>query len=97
MLFRSGTPWHGDAGIASPECAPLSAIYLLEHGVRNERLPLQPGKAAAELFARTFVTHHSGEGIHFTLEFLDRVARQIPCSIFRFVPDESAVEAICRA
>ena len=91
-----GTPWHGDAGIASPESAPLSGIYLLEHGNRNERSLLTPGRAAAELFTRCFVTHHSGEGIRFTLEFLDRVAREVPCSIFKFVPDESAVEAICR-
>lgn len=92
-----GTPWHGDAGIASPDSAPLWAIYLLEHGRCNEQLALPQGQAAAELFARTFVTHHSGEGIRFTLDFLDRVARHIPCSIFRFVPDNSAVEAICRA
>jgi len=96
-MFMYGTPWHGDAGIASPHSAPLSAIYLLDHGKANERLPLSPGCAAAELFARTFVTHHSEEGIRCTLDFIDRVAREIPCSIFRFVPDESAVEAICRA
>jgi hypothetical protein len=96
-MFMYGTPWHGDAGIASPHSAPLSAIYLLDHGKSNERLPLSPGCAAAELFARTFVTHHSEEGIRFTLDFLDRVTREISCFIFRFVPDESAVEAICRA
>lgn len=96
-IWMHGTPWHGDAGIASPDCSPLSAIYLLEHGDHNEQLPLLPGQAAAELFTRSFVTHHSGEGIRFTLDFLDRVARQVPCSIFRFVPDDSAVEAICRA
>jgi hypothetical protein len=96
-IWMYGTPWHGDAGIASPDCAPLDDIYLLEHGRGNERLPLPPGRAAAELFTRCFVTHHSGEGIRFTLDFLDRVAREVPCSIFKFVPDESAVEAICRA
>jgi len=96
-MFMHGTPWHGDAGIASPRSAPLSAIYLLDHGKSNERLPLSPGCAAAELFARTFVTHHSEEGIHCTLDFLDHVTRDIPCYVFRFVPDESAVEAICRA
>jgi hypothetical protein len=96
QIWMYGTPWHGDAGIASPDCAPLSDIYLLKHGSRNERLSLPPGRAAAELFTRSFVTHHSEEGIRFTLEFLDRVAREVPCSIFRFVPDESAVEAICR-
>jgi len=97
QIWMYGTPWHGDAGIASPDCAALSGIYLLEHGCSNERIPLPPGRAAAELLARSFVTHHSEEGIRFTLEFLDRVARQVPCSIFQFVPDESAVEAICRA
>lgn len=97
QIWMYGTPWHGDAGIASPDCAPLSGIYLLEHGNTNERFQLEPGRAAAELFTRSFVTHHSGEGIRFTLEFLDRVAREVPCSIFKFVPDESAVEAICRA
>jgi hypothetical protein len=97
QICMYGTPWHGDAGIASPDSAPLSSIYLLEHGNSNEQFPLAPGRAAAELFTRSFVTHHSGEGIRFTLEFLDRVAREVPCSIFKFVPDESAVEAICRA
>ncbi len=95
-VWMYGTPWHGDAGIASPDCAPLSHIYLLAHGKNNERIPLSPGRAAAELFTRSFVTHHSEEGIRFTLDFLDRVARQVPCSTFQFVPDETAVEAICR-
>jgi hypothetical protein len=96
-IWMYGTHWHGDAGIASPDCAPLTAIYLLEHGESNQRLPLSAGCTAAELFTRTFVTHHSELGIRSTLDFLDRVASQIPCSIFRFVPDETAVEAICRA
>jgi hypothetical protein len=97
QIWMYGTPWHGDAGIASPDCAPLSGIYFLEHGDNNERFPLPPARAAVELFARSFVTHHSGEGIRFTLDFLDRVARHVPCSIFRFLPDEAAVEAICCA
>jgi hypothetical protein len=96
-VWMYGTPWHGDAGIASPSCAPLSRIYLLEHSSRTELVGLSPGRAAAELFTRSFVPHHSPEGLQFTLRFLDRVAREIPCSIFRFLPDKSAVEAICRA
>jgi hypothetical protein len=97
QIWMHGTPWHGDAGIASPDCAPLSGIYLLAHGSSNEQFPLAAGRAAAELFTRSFVTHHSADGIQFTLDFLDRVAREVPCSIFQFVPDESAVETICRA
>jgi len=96
-IWMYGTPWHGDAGIASPDCAPLSRIYLLEHSHTTELIAVSPGRAAAELFARSFVPHHSPKGVQFTLEFLDRVARSIPCSVFRFSPDISAVEAIRRA
>ena len=92
-----GTPWHGDAGIASPRAAKLSEIYLLEHGGNNELIPLGAGRAAAELLARSFVPYHSAEGLDFALRFVDQVACQTPCSVFRFVPDRTAVEAICRA
>ena len=95
-FWMYGTPWHGDAGISSPDRAPLSGIYLLEHGRHNERSPVPPRLAAAEMFARSFVTHHCADGIRFALDFLDGVAREIPCSIFRFVPNASSVEAICR-
>ncbi|HYL61359.1 MAG TPA: hypothetical protein VE077_01980 [Candidatus Methylomirabilis sp.] len=95
-IWMYGTPWHGDAGVASPECAPLTGIYLLEKGKNNEKASMPKGRAAAELFARSFVTHHSERGIRATLDFLDRIATQVPCSVFRFVPDETAVEAICR-
>jgi hypothetical protein len=95
-IWMYGTPWHGDAGIASPQSAPLSRIYLLEHSNKTELVSVSAGRAAAELFTRSFVPHHSQEGLQFTLRFLDRVAREIPCSIFRFLPDKSAVEAIYR-
>jgi hypothetical protein len=96
-IWMYGTPWHGDAGIASPRAARLTEIYLLEHGGSNELMPLARGQAAAELLARSFVPYHSAKGLNFALGFADQVASKTPCSVFRFVPDESAVEAICRA
>lgn len=96
-IWMYGTPWHGDAGIASPDSAPLSRLYLLEHARKTELSPVSRGRAAAELLARSFVPHHSPRGLQFTLQFLDRVAQEIPCFVFRFLPDKSAVEAIRRA
>jgi len=96
-IWMHGTPWHGDAGVASPDAVPLSRIYLLEHASETELSPLAPGRAAAELLARSFVPHHSPDGLAFTLSFLDRIAKDIPSFVFRFLPDKSAVEAICRA
>ena len=96
-VWMYGTPWHGDAGIASPCSAPLSRMYLLEHSHKTELSPVSRGRAAAELLARSFVPHYSPRGLQFTLEFLDRVAVETPCFVFRFLPDKSAVEAIRRA
>jgi hypothetical protein len=93
-IWMFGTPWHGDAGIASPDSSPLEEIYFLEHGHDNEIAPLRQGLATAELFARSFVPRHCAEALQFSLGFLERVAREIPCNVFRFVPDQSAVEAI---
>jgi hypothetical protein len=96
-IWMHGTPWHGDAGIASPKAAPLCGAYLIEHGTRPELKPLPKGRAAAEFLARSFVPHYSAEAMDFTLGFLARVARDTPCFTFRFFPDQGAVEAILRA
>jgi hypothetical protein len=92
-----GTPWHGDAGLALADSADLSAIYLLQHGNCNALTPLSVSRAAAELLARSFIPHHSSEGLKSTLRSLDRITSEIPCSLFQFVPDQSAVEIICNA
>jgi hypothetical protein len=90
-----GTPWHGDAGLALADSADLSAMYILQHGSRNEVTPLAPGRAAAELFARSFVPHHCHEGLKSTLSFLEQITHVVSCSLFQFVPDQSSVETLC--
>jgi hypothetical protein len=97
QVWMYGTPWHGDAGISSPDCAPVSGIYILQHGPRNEFQVVPPQLATAEIFARSFVTHHLADGIRVALDFLDEAVRKVPCSMFRFLPNASAVEAICDA
>ncbi len=96
-FWMHGTPWHGDAGVSSQGKVALSAIFLLEQAPDNQLLPMAPAQAAAELFARSFVPHYLRDGIQFSLNFLDELARSIPCSIFRFAPTGSAVEAIRHA
>jgi hypothetical protein len=96
-FWMYGTPWHGDAGVASQGRALLSSIFLLEQFPQNEIIPIFPPQAAAELFARAFVPHYLGDGIDFTLGFLKSVAQTVSCSTLRFTPTKSAVEAIRHA
>jgi len=96
-LWMYGTPWHGDAGFASPARAPLSRVYFLRHGPKNELVPQRTTQAVARLFTCSFPPFYFPEGLNFTLEFLEQVAKAVPCYELRFVPDESVVEFVSEA
>jgi hypothetical protein len=93
-IWMYGTPWHGDAGLASPARAPLTSIYFLEKGRENELMPIRRTAAAARLFACSFPPFYSREGLDFTLGFLGEVTNAVPCYELRFVPDQHVVDFI---
>jgi hypothetical protein len=97
QVWMHGTPWHGDAGIASPHGALLSHIYILEQAPSNQLVSMPRGVATAEIFARSFVPRHSAQALGFTLQFIEQLAQELPCDVFRFVPQQSAVEVIRNA
>jgi len=90
-----GTPWHGEAMYASPNSAPLTRIFVLEHGYGNVITPLSPSQAVAELFARSFVPFHRHEYVDSALVFLEELANAVPVYRYAFEPDRRAVEKIC--
>jgi hypothetical protein len=93
-VWMHGTPWHGEAGYASPEKAELKRIFILEHGECNEIVRMTKSDAVAELFARCFPPFHGHTPIGSTLAFLHGIADSVPCYRFRFLPNLSGVEHI---
>lgn len=89
-----GTPWHGEAGFASPEKANIKRIFVLEHGDRNDILPLTQAQGVAELFARCFPPFYSYGALDYTLSFLHHITDLVPCYLYRFVPESSSVEKV---
>jgi hypothetical protein len=89
-----GTPWHGEAMFASPNSAPLTRIFILEHGHGNVITRLTHSQAVGELFARAFVPFHRHEYVEAGLSFLEQLAESVPCYHYSFEPDERAVEKI---
>ena len=89
-----GTPWHGEAMYASPNSAPLSRIFILEHGHGNVLTRLSPSQAVAELFARSFVPFHRHEYVDAALDFLQDLVGSVPCYHFAFEPDQRAVGTV---
>jgi hypothetical protein len=89
-----GTPWHGEAELASPDRVPLTRLYFLKKGSRNELVPLSKPDAAGYLFAYCFPPFYSPQGINFTLGFLLEVVESVPCYELWFVPDNKIVEFV---
>jgi hypothetical protein len=86
-----GTPWHGEAGLADPSRAPLTRIYFLRHGGKNELLPQTKTEAVARLFACSFPPFYNREALDFTLAFFAEIVEAVPCYELNFVPDEPVV------
>ncbi len=93
-LMMHGTPWHGEAELSSPDCAPLAAIYLLVQAGANAIVPLTTSEAAARLFTCSFPPLHDPAAVAQALEFLGTIAETVPVSELRFVPDRSAVDLV---
>jgi hypothetical protein len=93
-LWMYGTPWHGEAMLASPERAPLTRIYFLEKGCKNDLISLRDPVALGRLITCSFIPFYSQTGVAFTLGFFEKVVKAIPCNELRFVPDKRVVEFI---
>ena len=93
-LWMYGTPWHGDAVLASPARAPLTRVYFLKRGRENELVPLGMAESAGNLISCSFLPFYDPEALSFTLVFFEEVVRAVPCYELRSLPDKRVVEFI---
>lgn len=94
QFWMYGTPWHGDARIASPEGGPLNRIFVIQHAPQNYAVKLSAVEMAAHLLVRAFPTFWYAEGMDFALKFLDELVQTVPCYELGFVPDSSVVDFV---
>jgi hypothetical protein len=93
-VWMYGTPWHGEAPLASPSRARLDALFFLRHGQRNEVQEVGGAGASARLVAASFPPFHDRRGLAFTLEFLEWVTGRIPCRELSFVPGKAVLPLV---
>jgi len=89
-----GTPWHGDAHIASPEAAPLERIYFLSRSSENQLRPVSTMEAVTQLMVCCFPPFYDRQGMAFVVEFLAQVAAEVPCYELGFVPDTKVIDFV---
>jgi hypothetical protein len=91
-----GTPWHGDAMLASPRCGELAAVFFLNHGAAHAVCPTGGSMAAAKLLACSFLPFHNAQGVDRTMMAVEQVTRDAPCYDLWFAPDASVIEVLTR-
>jgi hypothetical protein len=89
-----GTPWHGEAELASPARAPLKTIYVLRHAPSNKLVALRRSTAVAKLVACSFPPFYHSLGLDFTLGFFDQLVEAVPCYELWFTPDERVLALV---
>lgn len=87
QFWMYGTPWHGEARLASNRRVPLTAVFFLERGARNRLYSVSPASAAAMLFARSFPPFYDASMLEFVAGFLGECGSEVRCSRLAFVPD----------
>jgi hypothetical protein len=93
-LWMYGTPWHGEARLASPARALLTRVYFLKKGLKNEVVPLRVVESTGHLIACSFLPFYDPKALDFTLLFFEEIFKTVPGYELRFLPDMSVVDFI---
>jgi hypothetical protein len=93
-IWMYGTPWHGEAEFAYSTRTPLTQIFFLGRGEKNEVVPVRPIDAVARLMACSFVPFYNAAALDYALAFFEQLTKAIPCGELRFAPDERVLEFV---
>jgi hypothetical protein len=89
-----GTPWQGDAHIASARCGELAGLFFLNKAASHAVRPTAGSRAAARLFACSFLPFHDAAAVDRTITAVEQVIARTPCHVLWFAPDSSVVDVV---
>lgn len=89
-----GTPWPGDAGVASARGVPLGALCFLAKAPRTRIVPVPATQAMERLLAVTSILWADPLLMRQALAACERLVGSVAAFEFQFAPDASAASAI---
>ncbi len=89
-----GTPWHGDYTSVSQRGVPLEKVFFVGSSNINIASPVKHGTAVPMLLVRSFPPLWDVDGMSFTLDFIERLTREVPFYTLGFVPDHNIVDFV---
>lgn len=91
-----GTPWAGEAGVATHRNATLAAIVFLRHAATNELSPIPSREAIRQLIPTTSILWFDRQRMEQALQFCEELVEQIPTYELRFRPEPDALKLLDR-
>ncbi len=89
-----GTPWSGSSNINSNDCAPLTAIILLEQSPKNEIRLLSVPEAILKFMPRAFLPYFNQEYMNTAMDIFEKIVSSVPVYLLKCRPDKEAVELV---
>ena len=90
-IWMYGTPWHGEASLASATRTLLTRGFFLRHASSHQLAAVTVTEVIARLFASSFPPFFSASGLDFTMALLTDIASAVPFVDFGFVPNRDVV------
>ena len=92
-----GTPWHGDFTQLTATCAPIRAVFYLEHASHTQSEPIDSQQSIRNLLDATWHPLWAGApGVRSLWSQLAQIVPRVPAYRLRFRPDMSAIREVRR-
>ncbi len=92
IVFAFGTPWAGDARIASKQSARLSGIFFIVKSDRNRIEAIPATESFRRLMPVSSILWHDQRAVQDSFSLLEEVISRVPCHIFYCTPDSRAAD-----
>lgn len=89
-----GTPWPGEAGFASPRCAPLAGIYFLRKADAHRATRLTPSAALRALMPVASIPWFDPEVFPSVLDTCGELTRELPAGELLFRRDPGVADVV---
>jgi hypothetical protein len=96
VTMAYGTPWPGEAGIATNKGLPLAGIFFITHGQENRITPLNSRSAFERFLPVTSIPWYDRDMVSPILCYLEDLVTTIPAYEILFTPDDSVVDMFQR-
>ena len=89
-----GSPWPSSGLFVHNSSAPLKKIYFIEHGLKNEIIPVAKGEALKRLLDVVMVPWMNSAFFDPLIDVLEKSVEELSNAVLRFKPDDSVVNFI---